>query len=273
MNSFLERLLMERAASLSDAEPEPAVQAVCLDGSFAGRARIAIYDSFLAPPQVVELLSSEREEFIDSLSSKIYHLSHERGSEAPFTAIKELVENLIHADFKEVVVTILNGGRTIRIADQGPGIADKKTVFEPGFSTATGEMKGIIKGVGSGLPIAKEIVSAASGSIKIEDNLGKGAVVTLTLGPSLKEGGAESDKKADPSRSLVLSNRQKKVLFLVAEIGPAGPSEVSSELQMSLSTAYRDLRSLEDLGLLWSDERGRRVLSGEGIDFMETFFN
>ncbi len=46
----------------------------------------------------------------------------------------------------------MDKGNTIRFADQGPGIAHKDLVQEPGFSSATEPMKRYIRGVGSGLP-------------------------------------------------------------------------------------------------------------------------
>lgn len=274
MNKFLDRLLSEKDKPETAETQEQAPTQSGQSAPFFGNARIAVYDSLSSPPQVFEVSGKERQDFIDSLGSKIYHLSHERGGGAPFTAIKELVENLIHADFKEVVVTILDKGNTIRLSDQGPGIKDKTKVFEPGFSTASCDMKSIIKGVGSGLPIAKEILAAVNGVIKIEDNLSLGTVVTLELAGNRPLGEAVNYKKEGAAPSgIILSNRQKKVLSLVAEIGPAGPSDISSELKMSLSTAYRDLKSLEDLELVAADERGRRVLTGRGMDFIESFLN
>ena len=62
----------------------------------------------------------------------------------PYTVINELIENLIHAFFRDVVVTILDGGRVIRISDHGPGIPDKDRAFLPGFTTATADQRRFI---------------------------------------------------------------------------------------------------------------------------------
>ena len=43
--------------------------------------------------------------------------------------IREIVENFIHAHFVEPIISILDGGNTIRFADQGPGIEDKERAF------------------------------------------------------------------------------------------------------------------------------------------------
>ena len=57
---------------------------------------------------------------IASLAEKTYHSCREQGGNVPFTVINELIENLIHASFCDVVITILDGGRVVRISDHGP---------------------------------------------------------------------------------------------------------------------------------------------------------
>ena len=67
-----------------------------------------------------------------------------------------------------------------------------------------------------------------------------------------------------------LTTRQKHVLALVLESGSAGPSIVSKELGVGLSTAYRDLASLEEMGLIQA-EGGKRTLTTEGLHFLGGF--
>ena len=64
-----------------------------------------------------------------------------------------------------------------------------------------------------------------------------------------------------------LTTRQKHVLALVLESGSAGPSIVSRELAVGLSTAYRDLASLEELGLIVA-ESGKRTLTEKGLAYL-----
>ncbi|NLK08875.1 MAG: hypothetical protein GX316_09315 [Firmicutes bacterium] len=61
-----------------------------------------------------------------------------------------------------------------------------------------------------------------------------------------------------------LSRRQRRVLFLVADLGEVGPSTASVELDMSLSTAFRDLVTLEEMDLVQSDDKGKRSLTPLG---------
>lgn len=169
-------------ASLGDAPAHPGpAPAPPARSAREAAARIAIYDSLSASPRVEHLDAADVAEGIEQLASRTYNLARERGGSIPYTIIREVAENLIHAGFSEVIVTILDEGNTVRFSDQGPGIADKERAFLPGFSTATSDMKRYIKGVGSGLPIVRECLTFAGGTIEIDDNLGCGTVVTLRV--------------------------------------------------------------------------------------------
>lgn len=234
-------------------------------------ARLAVYDSLRAAPRIIELGASDYDEFINLLATKTYQTSKEIGGNIPYTIIREIIENLIHAYFKEVVISILDDGNTVRISDQGPGIKNKDKAFEPGFSTASAGMKQFIKGVGSGLPITKETLSFLGGAISIEDNLERGTVITLKV-PGNATKTSEKQDKITPAR-VNLNKRQKQVLFLVMEMGSAGPSKIANELSISLSTAYRDLIYLEQNSLISSDEQGKRVLTSLGIEYLDEILN
>lgn len=230
-------------------------------------ARLAVYDNLRAAPRIIELDADDYDEFINILATKTYQSSKEIGGNMPYTIIREIIENLIHAYFKEVVISILDNGNTVRISDQGPGIKNKEKAFEPGFSTATAEMKKYIKGVGSGLPITKETLSFLGGALTIEDNLERGSVITLRV-PA--DAGVKKESVSSVSPMPVdLNKRQKQVLFLIMEFGTVGPSKIASELGVSLSTAYRDLIYLEDKSLITSDEQGKRVLTSMGIEYLD----
>jgi hypothetical protein len=236
-------------------------------------ARIAIYDDLRAAPRVEEIEALGPRQYIEVLSTRAYELARGQGGSIPYTVVREVVENLIHARFSEVVVSILDGGATMRFSDHGPGIEDKERSLAPGFSTATQEMKDVIRGVGSGLPIVKEYLAFSGGYVTIEDNLGTGTVVTLRLDES-----AASEQEKAPSVDMPapsvprLSTRQKRVLSLAMEMGSIGPSAVQRELEIALSTAYRDLAHLEEEGLLVSDEQGKRSLTDTGVSYLDSLF-
>lgn len=155
-------------------------------------ARIALYDDLLSAPRVTEIAPAPTADYIENLASSVYEQAKASGGTIPYTVIREVSENFIHARFAEVTVSILDGGNTIRFADQGPGIRQKEKAQLPGFTSAVEPMKRYIRGVGSGLPIVKEYLDFSHGTIAIEDNLGTGSVVTISLErhPSDVPGGA-----------------------------------------------------------------------------------
>ena len=146
-------------------------------------SRIAIYDNLRSIPRIIDYSHDSIQGFIDELPQKIYAFSHELGGKIPYTILKEVIENLIHAKFKEIIITIMENGNHILISDQGPGITDKDKVFFPGFTSASQSMKKYIRGVGSGLPIVKETIVFSGGSVDVEDNIRSGTVVSLRLEP------------------------------------------------------------------------------------------
>lgn len=255
--------------------------------------RIAVYDNMRSIPRIIDLNFNDINNFINETSEKTYNLSHEIGGSIPYTLIKEIIENLIHADFKEVVITVLDRGNHIIVTDQGPGIEDKEKAFFPGYTTATSKMKEYIRGVGSGFPIIKETITFSGGSIEVKDNIKRGTVISLKLGLTEKSekvhdpgsepaavlpSDIESEKKTqidilDKFNGKILSDRQKKILFVILELEEAGPSKISKELGFSLSTSYRELIYLEKNKLLTSSSSGKRRLSEKGIKYLEYYSN
>lgn len=145
------------------------------------KARIACYDDPLSEPRIVEVAPAPTREFLTNLAQAIWQQVRVWDSPIPYTVIADVSENFIHAQFTEMVVSIFDQGKTIRFSDQGPGIPHKEMAQEWGFSTATEPMKDYIHGVGSGLPRVKEFLACKNGTISIEDNLGSGAVVTISF--------------------------------------------------------------------------------------------
>ncbi len=144
-------------------------------------ARIAVYDSMVVPPRVVTVPPSDVRTYLDEITKNVWELSTQQGGEWPFHIIRELVENYIHASFIEPTISIMDKGQTISFSDQGPGIPNKEAALRPTFSSATKAMKRYIRGTGSGLPMVEATVRLQHGTISIEDNLGQGAVITVSM--------------------------------------------------------------------------------------------
>lgn len=284
MESFLDRLLAERAdtprpldtvapdavAATVKGEPQQPLNTARASGlpsvpTGASAPRIAIYDTLTSPPRVIVVEEADLPALIASLAEKTYHYCREQGGQVPYTVLQELIENLLHAYFRDVVITILDNGQTIRISDHGPGVDDKERAFQPGFTTATATQREIIRGVGSGLPIARESLQFLQGVLTIEDNLGGGAVVTI------KMPGQGSGMVAQPRVPEVkLTTRQTKVLVLLMELGSAGPTAIAKELGIAPATAFRELVVLQDKGLIHSLGDGKRALREEGLHLLES---
>jgi hypothetical protein len=259
-----------------------------MSASTPSTALIAVYEAPGSAPRVEEINPAPVAEFIETIATRVHQLTSEAGGNLPYTVVREVTENLIHAGFAEPVISILDGGATVRFADQGPGIPEKDRAVLPGYTTAHGGMKAYIRGVGSGFPIVWDFLSLSGGALAIEDNLGCGSVVTISCRPgSLPSAPREIDSSlptsepvdqgevdattapgtSGPSRPR-LTTRQTQVLALVLESGSAGPSLVAGELSVGLSTAYRDLAYLEELGLMEADG-GKRTVTQEGLRFLD----
>lgn len=142
-------------------------------------ARIAVYDDEVSSPRVVEVEPKDVRAYLEEITSQVYKLAREQGGTIPFMVIREIVENLIHAYFKGPTISILNNGNTIRFSDRGPGIKEKDLALEFGTSSATEEMKKYIRGVGSGLPYVQQYMENKGGSLKVEDNISGGTIITI----------------------------------------------------------------------------------------------
>lgn len=227
--------------------------------------RLAYYPSNSTVPKIEDVFSPSITELMDLVATKAFCYLQEEASLIPFTALKEVVENLIHASFKDAVVSIMDFGQVVRVADQGPGILEKERALLPGFTTACAEMRKYIRGVGCGLPLAMELVSALGGKLLLENNLARGTVVTLYVPAQKNQKEMVVPLKEEGPR---LSWRQQKILFLLAEVAGAGPTDIANELKLSLSTVYRELRTLETLGIVKHTEEGRRYLTDFGLKLL-----
>lgn len=197
-------------------------------------ARIAIYDDFLSAPRVVSIEPADTGQFIENISSRTYELASSCGGSIPYTVIREVAENFIHAQFQNIIVSIFDKGNTIRFADQGPGIENKRKALEPGFTSAIEPMKKYIRGVGSGLPIVREWLSLSNGTISIDDNLTSGAVITISLSKDgyLKQHPIE---EAQESKQMFVNSEQTSVSLAAPVAGGHTFENESNSAQPSSS--------------------------------------
>ena len=221
-------------------------------------ARIAIYDSLKTAPRVIQIPGGPTHEYIEQIASITYKSAKDQGGMIPYTVVREVSENFIHAEFCEVVVSIFDQGNTIRFADQGPGIKNKELVQEPGFSSAIEPMKRYIRGVGSGLPIVKDYLETSHGRIEIEDNVNQGSVVTISLVPA-------SEKRTPPADQLVfdLTENEEAILKMLAPDSVLGVSEINKLTGIAVSSVHTALSKMEAAGLVQKVNK-KRSLTTQG---------
>jgi anti-sigma regulatory factor (Ser/Thr protein kinase) len=232
--------------------------------------RIAVYVDPHSPPHVITvadhpLADDNLPQIIETVAARAHNLAREQGGRLPLSIFRELVSNLIHASFAGAIITVLDGGNTVRFTDSGPGIAHKDAALRPGFTSADATAKRFIRGVGSGFSLVRETLASLGGTLEIEDNLGKGTVVTARVPPEPKMSLAPA-----PLPSYNLPERQLKTLLLTVELAPVGPTRVAQELGVSTSTAYRDLVSLEGAGFVTSGQSGHRSVTDEGLAYLNS---
>jgi len=267
-------------------------------------ARIAIYDDLLSSPRIIDIEPAPLLMFIENIATETYERARLLGGRLPYSTIREIVENFIHADFRECTVSILDNGNTVRFSDQGPGIEKKLLVQQPGVTSASSVMRRYIKGVGSGLPLVREYLEVHEGSLRIDDNAVAGTVVTLSLAPppaaaSAVSGGstlsgtepavfeqtftgafiqpstATTDEVSSPSVDAIASLfgtvdlRARAALSVIADLGAAGPTDLVEPLGISASTGTRLLDKLEEAGLIEKTSNRKRILSNAGLTFWQ----
>ena len=219
-------------------------------------ARLCIYAGPTEPPAVDELRDEDPAGLVESLCDAVGDLSP-----LPGPAIREVVENLVHAGFRDAVVSILDGGFTVRVSDHGPGIDDPLRALQAGFSTAGPDARELVRGVGGGLPLAARLMDAGGGRLELAENLGGGAVVTLSApAPDL------------PAHEPVCSEAARVILALLLEIGSALPARLAEELGRSRAECGRELATLQHRGLVAREPGGARRLTDAGATLVATLF-
>jgi anti-sigma regulatory factor (Ser/Thr protein kinase) len=218
--------------------------------------RFAQYGNPGEPPAVAEVAGDEA-----SLIEELFSLAADACAVPPL-AVREVIENLVHADFEGACVSIFDDGASLRVSDCGPGIADKERALQPGFSTACERVRSVVRGVGSGLPIAAGAMEATGGTFELSDNLRGGTVVTLSV----------PGRAHQRAITLQLTEMARQLMALLLEMAPATPTTLARELAVSLGECGRELVLLEHRGLVERSEDGARSLTASGTQLLNTLF-
>ena len=78
---------------------------------------------------------------------------------------------------------LLYPAELVRIIDQGPGIParDVPLIFDEFYQVQHASLSKRPQGIGLGLPIAKRLVEAHGGSIRVKSRIGEGSTFTVAI--------------------------------------------------------------------------------------------
>jgi anti-sigma regulatory factor (Ser/Thr protein kinase) len=220
--------------------------------------RLAAYADRLEPPVVEVVGAPDGAALVEALYWRAADLAR-----VPALALHEVLENLAHAEFEDALVSVLDGGRTVRVSDRGPGIADPERALEPGFTSADADARRVVRGAGSGLPLAGALMADCGGRLELAANLGGGAVVTLAMPASRAPAAHEAAAVGETGRRL---------LALLVELAPATPARLADELDLCPAECGRELALLEHRGLVERAPGGARALAERGASLVATLF-
>ncbi len=192
----------------------------------------------------------------------------ERGIEPPALALREIADNFIHATPCTGSVVLDASFKSIYVSDTGPGMGSVELALKPGYSTATALQRSYVRGVGLGLHLAREELRSLGGDLHVNSIAGEGTYLHLVL-----SNGAGAPDDAAALESLCLNERQNNVLFLLSEGQSLGPSEVAAELSIGVSTAHRELVKLQESGLIFLANNGKRGLSDVGRSYLQSLLS
>jgi two-component system, OmpR family, sensor histidine kinase KdpD len=118
-------------------------------------------------------------------------------------ALKQLIDNAVKYSSagSEIRVSAEETGGlvSISVADHGPGLTplEQARVFDKFYRGEHGRTG--VQGTGMGLAIAREIVEAHGGNVRVESNPGLGSRFTISLSAEI-EAGTEPEPKSDSDR-------------------------------------------------------------------------
>ena len=102
--------------------------------------RIAVYPRS-GEPEVTEVAAASPGSATAKFTRLVMDEVRAVGGKVPEESVREVVENLVHADYRGVVISVLDGGNLVRVSDKGPGVQHKGRAMEYGFSGATPEAR------------------------------------------------------------------------------------------------------------------------------------
>lgn len=214
--------------------------------------------------RVVDVDGGSLLECVSRVVGLLFESMEARGLSPPEVALREIVENFVHAVPCAVSVVLDPSFSNIYISDTGPGIRDVELALKPGYSTATSLQRTYIRGVGLGLHFARDELRSMGGDLYVDSVFGGGTYIRMALRNTSLSG-----DDSQGANGICLTQRQNNILFLLSEGESLGPSRVAAELSIGISTAHRELVKLQESGLILFMPNGKRFLSDVGRSYLQ----
>ena len=233
-------------------------------------ARVAVVSAEGNLATLADLTGDSPRNLNTQLVSTIKGSCSEQGGEVPEPCIREVVENLLHACYKDVSIIISDKGNSVSISDHGPGISDKAACMTPGFTSATAEHRRLIRGVGLGFTLARSSLREVGGELSLADNVGGGLVVQISCLPH--PCGQVLEPPAQEGTRPGLDDHSKRVLLLLAEIGSGDEGTLARELRLLPAELGARVQRLRSLSLV-DDDGSKLALTDLGLRALEGIFS
>ena len=156
--------------------------------------RIAVYPRS-GEPEVTEVAAANPGSATAKFTRLVMDEVRAAGGKVPEESVREVVENLVHADYRGVVISVLDGGNVVRVSDKGPGVQHKRPGDGVRLLRAPRRRRCARSGASArGLASPGAEAEKVGGTVTIEDNIGGGTVATISV-----TGDADSRKEREPS--------------------------------------------------------------------------
>ncbi len=118
--------------------------------------RVAILDG--GGFSIQDVVSGDFHEFRERVAELVLGALSGHTFSPPETALREILDNLVHAVPCSASVVVDPSLERVYISDTGPGIIHPDLAMEPGYTTATEVHRSVIRGVGLGFYLARKEV-------------------------------------------------------------------------------------------------------------------
>ena len=108
------------AAPIQEANRSGASTGATERSQSAYTTRISVYDDMLSTPRVIVVEQADVRTYLEDVTNTVHRTMKEQGGHLSLMIIRELVENFIHAQFSEPVISILDTATRFALRIRAP---------------------------------------------------------------------------------------------------------------------------------------------------------